>query len=163
MANLWSQYSCSYFNMSAAYIYFNANIKYACFWWYINYQTMKLMDEGHACSFFLLFMSTIVWHCIMDRSAWRLAINVHEPWPLFLSLFTPISTFCLVSFLCFSYPCFFWVSSLAYLNLLGTKGYAVVVFVVFLLTNIRARTCSSISELRRRKEYEVKQDWNLSN
>ena len=40
----------------------------------------------------------------MDRSAWRLAINVPEP-----------------------YFYFFWVSSLAYPNLLGKKGYVVVV------------------------------------
>jgi len=41
---------------------------------------------------------------VLDRSAWRLAISVPEPWPLFLG-----------------------VSSLAYPNLLGTKGYIVVV------------------------------------
>ena len=43
----------------------------------------------------------------LDRSAWRLAINVPEPWTYF-----------------------FRVSSLAYPNLLGKKGYVVVVVVV---------------------------------
>ena len=42
----------------------------------------------------------------LDRSAWRLAINVPEPWTYF-----------------------FRVSSLAYPNLLGKKGYVVVVVV----------------------------------
>jgi hypothetical protein len=65
----------------------------------------------------------------MDRSAWRLAISVPEQ-PLFLlSLFTLNSTCYLVHFLCFSYPCFFWVSSLAYPDLIGAKGYVVVAFV----------------------------------
>jgi hypothetical protein len=48
----------------------------------------------------------------MDRSAWRLAINVPETWS---SLF--LLCFCVR----FSFPCFLWVSSLAYPNLLGTK------------------------------------------
>jgi len=43
----------------------------------------------------------------LDRSAWKLAINVPVPWSFF-----------------------FWVSSLAYPNLLGKKGYVVVVVVV---------------------------------
>ena len=43
---------------------------------------------------------------VLDRSAWRLAINVLEPWTYF-----------------------FRVSSLAYSNLLGKKGYVVVVVV----------------------------------
>ena len=43
----------------------------------------------------------------LDRSAWRLAINVPEPWTYF-----------------------FQVSSLAYPNLLGKKGYVVVVVVI---------------------------------
>ena len=43
----------------------------------------------------------------LDRSAWRLAINVPEPWTYF-----------------------FRVSSLAYPNLLGKKNYVVVVVVV---------------------------------
>ena len=39
-------------------------------------------------------------------------------------------------FLCFSCPCFFWVSSLAYPNSLGTKGYVVVVGVVVVVVVI---------------------------
>jgi hypothetical protein len=42
----------------------------------------------------------------MDRSAWRLPINVPEPLPLFLFLFTPISTSCVVSFFVFLLPLF---------------------------------------------------------
>jgi hypothetical protein len=53
----------------------------------------------------------------MDRSACRLAINVPE-------------LFCLVPFMCLPVSRLFWVSSLAYPNLLGTKGCVVVVVVV---------------------------------
>jgi hypothetical protein len=56
----------------------------------------------------------------MYRSAWRLAINVPEPWPL--SLLYP-----LCPFICLPVSRLFWVSSLAYPNLLGTKDYVVVV------------------------------------
>jgi hypothetical protein len=56
----------------------------------------------------------------MDMSAWRLAINVSEPWPLFV-----LCRLCL--FTCLPVSRLFWVSSLAYPNLLGTKGYVVVV------------------------------------
>jgi hypothetical protein len=59
----------------------------------------------------------------MDRSAWRLAINVPEPWPLFV-----LCPLC--PFMCLPVSRLFWVSSLAYPNLLGTKGYVVVVVVV---------------------------------
>jgi hypothetical protein len=58
----------------------------------------------------------------MDRSAWRLAINVPEPWPLFV-----LCPLC--PFMCLPVSRLFWVSSLAYPNLLGTKGYVVVVVV----------------------------------
>jgi hypothetical protein len=58
----------------------------------------------------------------MDRSAWRLTINVSEPWPL--SVLCP-----LCPFLCLPVYRLFWVSSLAYPNLLGTKNYVVVVVV----------------------------------
>jgi hypothetical protein len=40
-----------------------------------------------------------------------------------VSSFSVYLLFC--AFLCFSYTCFFWVSSLAYPNLLETKGSAV--------------------------------------
>jgi hypothetical protein len=56
----------------------------------------------------------------MDRSAWRLAINMSEPWPLFV-----LCPLC--PFMCLPVSRLFWVSSLAYPNLLGTKGYVVVV------------------------------------
>jgi hypothetical protein len=56
----------------------------------------------------------------MDRSAWRLAINVSEPWHLFVLCH-------LWSFMCLPVSRLFWVSSLAYPNLLGTKDYVVVV------------------------------------
>jgi hypothetical protein len=56
----------------------------------------------------------------LDKSAWRLAINVDEPWPLFV-----LCPLC--SFMCLPVSRLFWVSSLAYPNLLGTKGYVVVV------------------------------------
>jgi hypothetical protein len=59
----------------------------------------------------------------MDRSAWRLAINVPELWPLsVLCLLCPLT--------CLSISRLFWVSSLAYPNLLGTKDYVVVVGLV---------------------------------
>ena len=48
----------------------------------------------------------------LDRSAWRLAINVPEPWPLYLLGFIS-----------------------AYPNSLGTKGFVVVVVVVVLVVN----------------------------
>jgi hypothetical protein len=70
----------------------------------------------------------------MDRGAWRLAINVSEhDLCFFFLLFTFKSTFCFVPLLCFSYPCFLWVSFVAYPNLLGTKGYAAAAVVVVVL------------------------------
>jgi hypothetical protein len=38
-----------------------------------------------------------------------------------------VTSFCLVPFMCLPVSRLFWVSSLAYPNLLGTKGYVVVV------------------------------------
>jgi hypothetical protein len=55
----------------------------------------------------------------MDRSAWRLAINVPKPWPLFV-----LCPLC--PFMCLLVSRLFWVLSLAYPNLLGTKDYVVV-------------------------------------
>jgi hypothetical protein len=53
-------------------------------------------------------------------------VLVPEPWPL--------SVLChLCPFMCLSVYRLFWVSSLAYPNLLGTKGYVVVVVVVYML------------------------------
>jgi hypothetical protein len=60
----------------------------------------------------------------MDRSAWRLAINVPEPWPLFV-----LCPLC--PFMCLSVSRLFWVLFLAYPNLLGIKGYVVVVVMIF--------------------------------
>jgi hypothetical protein len=37
---------------------------------------------------------------------------------------------CVCVCVCVSYPCFFWVSSLAYPNVLGSKGYVAVVQIV---------------------------------
>jgi hypothetical protein len=59
----------------------------------------------------------------IDRGAWRLAINVPEPWPLFV-----LCPLC--PFTCLPVSRLFWVSSLAYPNLFGTKDYVVVVVVV---------------------------------
>jgi hypothetical protein len=53
----------------------------------------------------------------LDRSDWRLAINVPEPWPL------PVVCL-LCSFVCLPVYGLFWV---VYPNLLGTKGYVVIV------------------------------------
>jgi hypothetical protein len=55
---------------------------------------------------------------------------------------TPNSSFSLCSFyvFCVSYSCFTWVSSLAYPNLLGTKGKVVVVYTGYIVyTNFFAK------------------------
>jgi hypothetical protein len=72
----------------------------------------------------------------MDRSASILAINVPEPCPLLLPLFT-VSSSCLWGWVCgeggggvscFSYHGFFWVSSLAYPTCLGQKSMLLLCF-----------------------------------
>jgi ABC-type siderophore export system fused ATPase/permease subunit len=42
--------------------------------------------------------------------------------------------------MCLPVSCLFWVSSLAYLNLLGTKGYVVVVVVVVVVIQTTQQT-----------------------
>jgi hypothetical protein len=71
----------------------------------------------------------------MDRSAWRLTINVPEPWPLFV-----LCPLCL--FTCLLVSRLFGVSSLAYPNLLGTKGYDVIVVVVVDLRTTMPLSCT---------------------
>jgi hypothetical protein len=62
-------------------------------------------------------------------------------------------------FLCFSYPCFFWVSSLAYPNLLGTKVYVIVVVgcqpnsTSCNITNVNLRSTVSLTATVVSKDY----------